>query len=134
MKRFDCEDIGTLTEYVGCKIEQDYFNGSIHFTQPVMIKRFTDKFPEKRKERKCVAPADYGTVLVDTKSGEGLSKPKHKYFRYIVEKMLHLTRWSCPEIQNTVRDLTRHGINPNEAHIQAMNHVMKYCVDAPNRV
>jgi hypothetical protein len=45
---FDCDDIGELTEYMGCKIERtdDY----VKYTQPVLLKSFVDGFNvESRK-------------------------------------------------------------------------------------
>jgi hypothetical protein len=34
-ERFECDDVGDVNEYVGCKVNQD--EESIKFTQPVMI-------------------------------------------------------------------------------------------------
>ena len=44
-----------------------------------------------------------------------------------------MTRWLRTEIQNTVRELTRHGSNPNQACIKEMHYAIKYWVDTPNR-
>jgi len=40
---FECDDIGDMKEYVGCKIDKSA-EGSIKFTQPVMLQSFKDKF------------------------------------------------------------------------------------------
>jgi hypothetical protein len=39
---FYCDDIGELTEYVGCKVERtkDY----VRFTQPVLLQSYVDEF------------------------------------------------------------------------------------------
>ena len=42
MDCFDCNDVGEVKEYVGCKIKQ--VNGYLKFTQPVMLQSFEDKF------------------------------------------------------------------------------------------
>ena len=39
---FECDDIGDMEEYVGCKIDKE--EGSIKFTQPVMLQSFKDEF------------------------------------------------------------------------------------------
>ena len=91
-----CEDIRPLTEYVGCKTKRNYSDRSFRFIQPVIIQKFTDKVSETKKESKLVTYADLGTVLANSKECEGASKPSHTYFRYGVEKMLHMTRWSRP--------------------------------------
>jgi hypothetical protein len=33
-----------MDEYVGCKVERDYVEGSIKLTQPVMLQSFADEF------------------------------------------------------------------------------------------
>ena len=40
MEMFDCEDVGNLDEYVGCKVRRE--EGCFTFTQPVMLKSFED--------------------------------------------------------------------------------------------
>ena len=52
--RFDCNDVGLLNEYVGCKIEQD--ENSIRFTQPVLLQSFEDEF--KCKAGKVMVPLE----------------------------------------------------------------------------
>ena len=42
-------------------------------------------------------------------------------------------RWSRPEINKLVTELTMHMGNCNEKDIDAMKRLMKYCVDTPNR-
>ena len=43
MKRlFDCDDVGDMEKYVGCKI--DCANRSFNFTQPFMVKIFKGEF------------------------------------------------------------------------------------------
>ena len=41
---FDCDDVGEMKEYVGCKIERDVKGGSLKLTQPVLIQSFEDEF------------------------------------------------------------------------------------------
>jgi hypothetical protein len=40
--KFDCDDIGEITEYVGCKVERtvEY----VRFTQPVLLQSYVDEF------------------------------------------------------------------------------------------
>jgi hypothetical protein len=39
-KEFECNDLGELKEYVGCKIDCDYETRSIKITQLVLIQSF----------------------------------------------------------------------------------------------
>ena len=40
LKRFDCDDVGDVKEYVGCKLERDDKERSFKFTQPVLLQSF----------------------------------------------------------------------------------------------
>ena len=130
MSRFDCDDVGELKEYVGCKIERN--EDSIRFTQPVLIQSFTDEFEVSGKEQ--MTPAEAGQVLVrNTDPKNVVSKERHHYYRSGVGKLLHLTRWSRPEIQNSVREVARQGSSPVLAHVKALHRVMEHCLATPNR-
>ena len=129
MERFDCDDVGEVNEYVGCKIEQG--NGYFKFTQPVMLQSFDDEF--ETTDKKPNTPAEAGTVLVKCNDGATVGKQRHTYFQKGVGKLLHMTRWSRPEVQNAVRELSRFGSAPSEAHIKAMHRAMENCKGTPNR-
>ena len=47
--------------------------------------------------------------------------------------MLHLVKWSRPEISNAVRELTRFMSGAGLVHQKAMDRSMKYCIGTPNR-
>ncbi len=40
----ECDDIGVLSEYVGCKINQNQDKKSVMITQPVLVQSLEDKF------------------------------------------------------------------------------------------
>ena len=61
IKRFDCDVIGNMNEYVGCKLERNWDNRSLKFTQPVMIQSFTDEFEVTIREQDL--PASPGQIL-----------------------------------------------------------------------
>jgi hypothetical protein len=44
MDGFNCDEIGNMDEYVGCKVKRDYVDGSIKLTQPVMLQSVKDEF------------------------------------------------------------------------------------------
>ena len=41
---FDCDEVGKLNEYVGCKINFNQEEGWIKLTQPVLLQSFEDEF------------------------------------------------------------------------------------------
>jgi hypothetical protein len=96
----------------------------------VLVQSFKDEHDLPDAETP-ITPAIPGKIL--TESETILSKAKHTYFHSGVGKLLHLMKWSCPEIMNAVQDLTRFATKVGEPHIKAMHRVMKYCVDTPKR-
>ena len=60
-KSMDCDDIGWLTEYVGCKIEINRETRELKFTQPVLIQSFSDEF--RLPEKNYSTPAEAKQVL-----------------------------------------------------------------------
>ena len=99
--RFDCHDVGEVKEYVGCKIEMDVKNRSMKFVQPVMLQSFADEFVTSIS-RNPRTPAEAGTVLMPGNDGSKVDKTRHTYFRKGLGKLLHITRWSRPEVHNSV--------------------------------
>ena len=97
-----------------------------------MLKSFVDEF-DLSKERARVTPADPGSVLVQADESHVPDPVKHKYFRSGVGKLLYMARWSRPDIQNAVRELSKQSQRPTLAHEKAMHRVMKFCVDTPER-
>ena len=41
---FNCEEVATLSEYVGCKLDFDHEQGKLKITQPVLVQSFEDEF------------------------------------------------------------------------------------------
>ena len=114
---------------LGAKIERN--ENSIRFTQPVLVQSFTDEFEVSGKKK--MTPAEAGQVLVkNTDPKNVVSKERRHYYRSGVGKLLHLTRWSRPEIQNSVRKVARQGSSPVLVHIKALHRIMDYCLGTPN--
>lgn len=44
---FDCDDLGTMREYMGSKISLNWQNGTVKVMQPVLVQSFEDKFDVK---------------------------------------------------------------------------------------
>ena len=131
IKRFDCDEIGNMNEYVGCKLERSYQTRSLKFTQPVMIQSFVDEFGVEDKEQEL--PAKPGQILPRCEPEQGMPEKKQKKFRSGTGKLLHMMRWSRPDILNAVRELSKHMKNSNENHYKAMIKVMEYVRYTPNK-
>jgi hypothetical protein len=92
---FECDDLGELNEYVGCKIDRN--EDSVKFTQPVMIQSYEDEF-ELNKTRQVSTPSEQGNVLMKCDKGTELGGKEQTKYRSRVGKLLHMMRWSRPEI------------------------------------
>ena len=130
-KLFDCEDVGEMVEYVGCKVERNYETRSLKLTQPVLLQSFEDEF--NMPNRVYDTPAEPKKQLKKTIEGQEVTAKEQTKFRSGVGKMLHLMRWSRPDIWNSVRELSRRIVNSNYNHMKAMIRVMKYCIDTRNK-
>jgi Reverse transcriptase (RNA-dependent DNA polymerase)/Zinc knuckle len=129
-KHFECDDIGSIQEYVGNKVDID--SESIKLTQPVLIQSLKDEFeiPDGEYPNNPGVP---GSVLPAVIEGEELGEKDMKTYRSGVGKLLYLVRWSRPEAWNAVRELTRFMSKASLAHLKAMYRAMKYMLGTPNR-
>ena len=91
IKRFDCDVIGNMDKYVGCKLTRNREERSLKFTQPVMIQSFEDEFQITHKER---IPASPGQVLLRCDDDYSMNEEDIKRYRSGVGNLLHMMRWS----------------------------------------
>jgi hypothetical protein len=129
---FDCDEVGELKDYVGCKIDYDREDRSMKITQPVLLQSYKDEFelPEGTDPKTPAAP---GSMLHKGLPGEELSEKRQTIYRSGVGKLLHMMKWSRPELLNPVRELSRFMVGGTETHELAMYRTMKYCLATPNR-
>jgi hypothetical protein len=134
-KIFDCEDVGEMNMYVGCKIERDLEAPSLRTTQPACpttelrgrIRSFADG-------QACGLPAPTGSMLTkgDKTDSEAVPLAQQAY-RKGVGKLLHVTRWTRPDIMNSERELSRFSGGALMAHMKAMYRCMANCVATSKR-
>ncbi len=135
MKCFDCDDIGDLTEYIGCKIDRNDKEGWMKLTQPVLMQSFVDEFGITKDGDTPKTPATPGEVLQKGEPENQLSDKDQRIYRSGVGKLLHLMKWTRPDMLNAVRELSRFMTGASPAHMSAMRRAMKfrYCTGTPNR-
>jgi Reverse transcriptase (RNA-dependent DNA polymerase) len=120
MRQFECDDVGKVQEFLGNKIEIDSVTKAAKFTQPVLLQSLKDEFVLKKGKVK----------------GEGvqyLTPHKQRDFQSGMGKLLHLSKWSRPDIKNAVWELSRGMTQATEESYEAMQRVMAYCVATPSR-
>jgi hypothetical protein len=131
MSIFDCKDIGEMVEYVGCIIERG--NGWLRMTQPLQLRKFQDEFDLETHRGNPETPAEPHSVLNEGNQGDPLDATQQSDYRKGTGILLHMMRWSRPEILNAVRELSRHLKEGTTRHYKQMIRTMKYCVGKPER-
>lgn len=130
ISQFDCNATGSMTEYVGCKFDRNFHKKLIKFTQSVMIQSCKDKFVVNHNKIPKT-PAETGSILKCCRAEKYVGQAKQKIYRSGVVKLLHMMRWSCPDILNAVRELSKHMKEASIVHMKAMYRVMIYAIHTP---
>ena len=89
MTHFDCNDVGFTDEYVGRKLDFDWFKNSFKFTQ---LQSFTDEFDVSIDEAVLITPIEPGRELVSGLDVDKVPAERATYFRSGVGKLLHMMR------------------------------------------
>jgi hypothetical protein len=116
--RLKCDDAGEMKEYVGCKITIDRTERSARITQPVLIQSLRDEFKLNLAKRHRT-PAVPNNTLQKTDDGPKLNEKEQGMYRKGVGKLLHMMRWSRPDVLNATREVSRFGQEANPAQAQA---------------
>eukprot|EP00957_Ditylum_brightwellii_P068178 5175401-Ditylum_brightwellii.AAC.1 len=124
-----------MTEYVGCKVDRDNTDGecgSLRFTQSAMIQSFEDEF-DLPKGKAPVTAGEPGQILKRGYPDDEMSASGKKYYQKGTGKLLHMMRWSCPDIFNSVREISTFmsGNGAVPAHTVAMHRAMHFGVSTP---
>ena len=115
---FEVDDTGEMKEYVGMKLDIDRENRTMKMTQPVLLQSFQDEFDLPNEVPPNPAPA--GEILVKGTPEEAMSKDEQSVFCSGVGKLLHVSRWTCPETLNRVRELSRFMSEATKFHFKCM--------------
>jgi hypothetical protein len=127
MDIFASEDQGAMREYIGCKIDYGVEHRRMQITQPVLVQSFLDEF-STNQENYVATPGIPGQVL---RSGDVDTGPSEQFnYRKGTGKLIHLQKWSRPDIINATRDLARFMGAPTTTHIKALERCMSYVVQS----
>jgi hypothetical protein len=131
--RFNCDVLGNMDEYVGCKLVRNVIEGWLRFTQPVLLLSFEDEFDLPVENDKRNIPAEAGQVMTRAEDGEKVTLEVQSTYRSGVGKLLHMMRWSRPDVLNSIRELSKHMTAATLTHLKAMYRAMTYCMHTKNR-
>jgi hypothetical protein len=134
MEIFDCDEVGNMDKYMGCKIDRgdDEKGPYLKITQPVLLQSYHDEFnlPEGLVPN---TPAEPESVLVKVQEGNGLDMKAQKTCRSGVGKLLYMRRWSRPDVLNATRELSKSMMVASQAYMKVMQRTMQYYLNTPNR-
>ena len=80
-----------------------------------------------------MTPAEGGLILTPCTKGCELDNKNQKTYRSGVGKLLHMMRWSRPELLNPVRKLSKGMKEASMRHLDTMKRTMRYCLATPLR-
>ena len=90
-KAVECDDIGSMQEYIGTKIDVDEKNKSLKITQLVFVQSLKDKFNFSEVNAKPEVPATVGTHLL--LNGPKLHGEYQTKYCSGIGKLLYLMKW-----------------------------------------
>ena len=98
---FDCIDSDEMNEYVVCLVLRG--QNWMRLKQPTQLRKFEDKFVLDGHRKEPRTPSEPGSALNESEKGAPLSHKEQHDYRKGVGILLHMMRWSRPEILNSVR-------------------------------
>ena len=101
--------------------------------QPVMIQSYKDEFDLDEHGKDPRTPAEAGKTLNKGENKVQVTREQQKFYRKGVGKLLHMMRWTRPDVLNSVRELSMMMSCTMMEHIKAMKRVMKYLVTTAER-
>lgn len=121
--KFKIDDPNDLTEILGIRVTRDRCNKKIYLDQELKINRLLEEMMvDIRKKRET--PLYYREVMTPNESQADIKTIRN--FQSLVGSLLHITRYSRPDISFAVNALGRHASNPSEQHILAAQRVLAY--------
>jgi hypothetical protein len=127
---FHCDVLSNMDKYIGCKLEHNEQEGWLKFAQPaVLLQSYEDEFDLPNESEKPNIPAEAGQLLaMKAKEDKTVLLEVQNTHRAGVRKLLHMMRWSRPDVLNVVRELSKHATKATATHLKVMYRVMTYFV------
>ena len=107
LRRFECDDIGEVAEYLDYKADYSREEGYVKLTQPVLFQNFEYEFDPIETGRNSDTPALARYVLSLEVEGKGVvNSDLHAKYHACICKLLHVTRWTRLATWNSTREHT----------------------------
>ena len=102
-------------------------------TQPTQLRKFENEFDLQTHRGNPETPAEPHSVLNEGDQGEPLRDTQQSNYWKGTGRLLHMMRWSRPEVLNSVREISRHLKDGTKKQYKQMIRVIKYCVGKARR-
>src|ERR1700759_2959721 len=145
MKKWECRDLGPVSEYLGMSITRDRKNKTITIDQIKYAQKVVEQFEQTNcNDVTTPLPGGYHPqhafieeIWYDKfsvrKYGEPKSTPKQlQTFQSIIGSLLYLTLGTRPDITHAVIIMSQFMANPTEEHIKKALHIVKYVKSTMN--
>ena len=86
MQQFECNEVGALKEYIGCKIHYNKQDGFLKITRTVLMQSYMDEFGLKDDEPCPQTPAITGDVLMKINDSIFVSRESQQIYQSGVGK------------------------------------------------
>ena len=130
-QHFKIVESNSLDDYLSCEIKIDKEGKTGWIGQPHLIKKLEQKFGDMLKgtQRHTTPGTPHGNFPPLQEGETGIDREEHELFRSGVGQLLYLTKYSRPDIANSVRVLTRHVKKPSRAAFKEMKRLIKFVLD-----
>ena len=123
MKKWECRDLGPISEYLRMDIRRDKKNRKLIINQINYAKKVVEHFGQQNaKPTYTPLPPGY-----NPKANEGVAKPEQRsHYQSIIGSLLFLALGTRPDIAHAVIMMSQFMVNPSEEHIQRALHIVRY--------
>lgn len=129
--KYDIDDQGDITDYLGINFDADSVDGNIQMTQPHLIDQIVSEVGITAKEPGKTTPAMCSKILRRC-AEEPTVNPGFNY-RKVIGKLNFLEKSSRPDIAYAVHQCARFCEEPKEEHVKAVRHLAKYLRDTRDK-
>jgi hypothetical protein len=130
-KSFKVKTLGGMDKFAGCHIIDTTDKNGVWIHQTKLLKNLKANFMNLVKENTRVfkAPSVPSFLIISPKEGDPLISPeKQKQCSMGVGMLFYLVKHSCPEISNSVRELSKVADGATEGHFNALICTFKYVI------
>jgi hypothetical protein len=93
-RQLKCDDVGTVKDYIGCKIDIADNGRSLKMMQLVLVQSLTDDFENIVQGKMQLVPAKPGDKLTKCKNSNKLTPTQHSWYQTGIGKLLYLVKHS----------------------------------------